>query len=730
MDRQGNLQEVFKPVSDITSPESRRALGEAMRDMEDEDMIEQITDGDRDHPLGPLTELLKDDDLDPAIKAAIREALIGISLDSMTWVDTAIRDMTNEDDPKKRSAFFDETQGSKENRGRLKEFAEAVKNGEIGEIASTNSESGDSEVSEDDGVDLMSVLRDAQVSNLLEQHSDSADAVPESPSIAVLRDYGNSKDPSVLETEVSPSPQEFWSAQSGKKTGSKSHLSVYRKTHMSEGPSYDSVQSLAPTIRRQTSMPKITEKGARQVTANLDRLADLFQSEFETLGVPQDVATDMALRCDMLSDRIETHAGLRPRQAQMDPPANYTEEKVAPNEFNPAEIGEESSQAFLRNEDEPYMDAFTQDENDQLRQVQQDGMFSNAKAASELIKKLQARLAATESDASAQKKSELNDELSRLAASFEDYAALDAKVAKFREAASLGSWTDYQAEEHIRQLTDLERELADAEAEIEALAGEVLKRKKNLEAAHKKKIELLKKELPKTIAGQKKAVIACRQAIIKYAKVAEKKRPGVKQMLGDPNRDIGAPVSDRGGELLQRIEADLGDVIAAQVAEIYDTVMEEITVLRPTVRGLEYELKEKNASGEKTASEEEIQKQAGVMQLLMKFRDWLVRGYDKMKRVFGMGTRRIDTASKKIDAAIATAEKGWDMALKNASTDPKTAGEVPEAFKKNIEKMKAKGKGKDGDKDDKKEDEKSDDKDSGKPWEKDKKASHGFDLTA
>ena len=716
MDRQGggNLETMFMPMKEgMTSPAGRAALRDGLAAMNDADVIDQLTDGDEDHPLHPLAELINDPEIDEEIRKVLREALVGMSIDSMTWGDAAIAEISKENDPNKRQSMFDKD--TKEKRAAVSELVDAAKSGETGKFVSTNSEDDGSGVSNDEGVSLLDVMRAQQVSDLLDEHSEGADAVPGAPSAAILREYANSKDPSVLETEVSPTPEEFRSAPSGKKSGSKSQFSVYRTTQLGEGPSLDSVQSPAPTNRRQTSMPKITETGARQVTANLDRLATLFQSDFATLGLPRDVASDMALRCDMLSDRIESHAGLRPRQAQMDPPANYTEEKVAPNEFDPAEIGEESSQAFLRNEDEPYMDAFTQDENDQLRQVQQDGMFSNAKAASELIRKLQARLAA---GASAQKKTELNDELSRLAASFEDYAALDSKVAEFREAASLGAWTDYQAEEHIRQLTELERELSDAEAEIEALAGEVLKRKTNLEAEHKKKIELLKKELPKTIAGQKKAVIECRQALIRYAKVAEKKRPGVKQMLGDPTRDIGAPVRDRGGELLQRIEAALGDTIAAQVAEIYDTVMEEITVLRPTVRGLEYELKEKNASGNKTASEEEMQKEAGVMQLLVKFRDWLARGYDKMKRVFGMGTRRIDNAAKKIDVAIATAEKGWDMALKNASD--KSAGEVPEAF---IQKMKDKAKDKDGD-------EKDDDKDSGKPWEKDKKASHGFDLTA
>jgi len=75
----------------------------------------------------------------------------------------------------------------------------------------------------------------------------------------------------------------------------------------------------------------------------------------------------------------------------------------------------------------------------------------------------------------------------------------------------------------------------------------------------------------------------------------------------------------------------------------------------------------------------------------------------------------------------ATPFHGYDL----TAGEPVVAkGKVPEAFLKNIEKMKAKGK--DGDKkdDDAKGDAKDDDKDSGKPWEKDKKAAHGYVLTA
>jgi hypothetical protein len=152
---------------------------------------------------------------------------------------------------------------------------------------------------------------------------------------------------------------------------------------------------------------KLTKQGALQVSNDLDRLATLFQSEAKTLGIPEKHANDFALRCDIMSDVIEKRAGIErdssgsikdpalaryasalAKKAEMDPKENFTMEDVKSNEFNPAEIGMEQAGALLRNEDEPYMDVFKQDEFDQLRQVQQDGMFSNAKSASSLIAKM------------------------------------------------------------------------------------------------------------------------------------------------------------------------------------------------------------------------------------------------------------------------------------------------------------------------------------------------------
>lgn len=140
---------------------------------------------------------------------------------------------------------------------------------------------------------------------------------------------------------------------------------------------------------------KITKESALKVSNQLDGLANLFQSKHEVLGVPEKIAQDFAHRCDILSDLIEKRAGIE-RTAALDPASNFTETTMLSNSFDPAEIGEEQSKPPLRNSDEPYMDTFRQEWFDELRQVQQTGQFSNAKAAAAMMGKMAQILAAHE----------------------------------------------------------------------------------------------------------------------------------------------------------------------------------------------------------------------------------------------------------------------------------------------------------------------------------------------
>ncbi len=113
---------------------------------------------------------------------------------------------------------------------------------------------------------------------------------------------------------------------------------------------------------------QISKKGALEVTATLDRLANLFQSEASALGVPSRVAKDFALRCDMLSDHLERRAGLKRKALTEDDP-------VKESGFDPEEIGAEVGGPLEAiDSDEPFMKGeFTQQENRELRERVSDG---------------------------------------------------------------------------------------------------------------------------------------------------------------------------------------------------------------------------------------------------------------------------------------------------------------------------------------------------------------------
>lgn len=73
-------------------------------------------------------------------------------------------------------------------------------------------------------------------------------------------------------------------------------------------------------------MSKLTRRGARNLTAAIDRIASAVQDNPALLGIDSKIAKDFAYRCDLISDAIETTAI-----------ANYPK---AAADFDAEEIGE------------------------------------------------------------------------------------------------------------------------------------------------------------------------------------------------------------------------------------------------------------------------------------------------------------------------------------------------------------------------------------------------------
>ena len=76
-------------------------------------------------------------------------------------------------------------------------------------------------------------------------------------------------------------------------------------------------------------MPSLTRRGALSVTQDLDKLANLFQSEHQTLGVPQEYAHKFAYYCDVMSDAIEKTAVANAKRAEEEVEEEVEEESDA-----------------------------------------------------------------------------------------------------------------------------------------------------------------------------------------------------------------------------------------------------------------------------------------------------------------------------------------------------------------------------------------------------------------
>jgi hypothetical protein len=389
-------------------------------------------------------------------------------------------------------------------------------------------------------------------------------------------------------------------------------------------------------------MAKLTRRGAANVTTDLDKLANLFQSRAAALGIPEKIASDFAYRCDLLSDHIEKHATrlagesdeeaedeeseTASKKAAIDETGTSIEPGPDNNGFDANQIGDEVAGPLdiITPPDEPWMAGhFTQEKFVALAEKQQSGELASNAAAGKADAKL---------------------------------ASLDASLAKLAKLAAVGTMTDIQAELAIKKLTELDAALSEAEAELQVLAGAILAKQKGLEAEHKKILQNLKDNLPQTITGQKAAILKVRSAIIRYTKGPERKPPGYEQMKSTDVENI----KEKGGALFLRIEEKLGAEIAKQVEIIAETVKEELTHLSAPVRGLKYELENtpKTASG----------KSAGVLDVIVKFRSWLASQIGKMMVLFKLGSQAIDGAAKSITDAIANAEDEFAMVSKTAKS--------------------------------------------------------------
>lgn len=341
-------------------------------------------------------------------------------------------------------------------------------------------------------------------------------------------------------------------------------------------------------------MAKLTRRGAANVTTDLDKLANLFQARFATLGVPEKVAEDFAYRCDLLSDHIEKYAARLAGDGKEDEgddegedtPADKkaadetgTSVEPAPDNqgFDANEIGDVKSGPLetITPPNEPWMGGhFTQENFAALSDKQQAGELAANAAAGRADPKLASSLA------------------------------------KLSKNANFG-----MAESSVSRLGEAESNLAAAEAEVDACVDAASKRTGSAE--FKKTLATLKGVVA-AMAKQRASIMAVRGAILKHMK-----SPVVAMGLGMGGVDMGQ------------------EVIDSSVDSIVDAVSEELSHMSRVSTLLRFEL---NNTPAKTAS---------VLDTIVKAQGWLTTNIGSIVNLFDVGGSIVEGAAQGLTKSLA-----------------------------------------------------------------------------
>lgn len=424
---------------------------------------------------------------------------------------------------------------------------------------------------------------------------------------------------------------------------------------------------------------KLTRKGARNVTSELDRIASLVQDHHPILGVPEKVAFDFAKRCDLISDAIETLAVQNARSASEaeevtddDPeskdqnkPESYYEGKTASPEFpvEPAEdetgesvepigdgfdpnaIGDDRGGPFQHESDEPYMSGeFSQVEFHQLHDKQVSGELPGVDP------KLASAIDGLDADN---------------AESIARFASLIREVVGADKIRTLPGLSPMQLRSEIDRLAELRREIEMVSAQFE----DTLKKLKGLEADEKKGLGQLK-EAAASLQQKGKYVADAEKAILQFEARVTAKVPGIEQMIASPgDKKFG----EKAGDLFGRIGRELGKEVADQVEAIYAATKEDLTHTTTAIYGLKIVAK--------TASmDAATMKQAGISDVVISVKEWLAGKADavaqrvmkftgdltKWVKGFVFRTKQVEKAKTSLEKSLGSALQNVDKLLAQA----------------------------------------------------------------
>ena len=445
MAKDGKIDMLLGPVEDFYSAEGQLAVQSAMQGMTDEALAQSVQSVMPDAARYLLGDKGADGEYTPVLsqakKVLLRNSLIDMSIDQMSVMDRVLKgkleDLGDErfDDPEyreeKMKSVRKRVQKSKGDdwwaKLLSKWFAPDTQNkskpsGVGGKSASLLSvwKFANSDL---DKLDPGTAMRLEMLQSLNEgmraEFGKGTGKGEESHSERALRLFLETKNPEFLrskpetpEENASETASEETETAQGKKEGRFSRFSLdIGHVYTARQPSVCAESPLfAP--RRGTEMTTLMSKEAAQTAVKcaglLDAAASAIQSNFQVVGLPQKIALDFAYRCDLLSDALDTSLKAAADAAGVSKEA-YTQGPLMggpptgddntnagpPQPMNPKIIGEQDVTPPITNPDEAgYMRKnFIQEEFNELRHFQEDGLFSNAKAASEVLARMEAKIA-------------------------------------------------------------------------------------------------------------------------------------------------------------------------------------------------------------------------------------------------------------------------------------------------------------------------------------------------
>jgi len=414
MAKAGKIDLLLGPVEDFYSAEGQKSVHSAMQSLDDANLARSVKD-----TMPGMDEYLVGTEETPALpeekKRHLRQAIIDMAVDNMTVVDRLIRSRLEEAGEKKKARdakYVAETARkatgkswwqkliekylkpdvpmaqTRTSSGSLKLPAWTLRDGERVRLA--DSDSPEESPVLDMRLEYLRALNDfvtKEIGKPSKSHADRA-----------IQRFLETKNPNFLRSEPETPEGDFESAER-KKEGRNSRFSLDSRHVLAAGQ--PSVRAVEPFFvsKRGKQMSTLTREAAQKVTDDLDRIANLFQHNHESLGVPQKIALDFAYRCDLLSDEIGRLTGQEKEAYQQGtgegtaPGSDDNTNKGPSQPFNPAEIGKQDNTPPQTEPDEPYMKGnFLQKEYNELRNWQEQGLFSNAKAASVVASRMIAKL--------------------------------------------------------------------------------------------------------------------------------------------------------------------------------------------------------------------------------------------------------------------------------------------------------------------------------------------------